>query len=106
MEADRKYPLDIQNVGEDTYIVMSKGHHDFDAFMAAVRVDYDWPLGPPKHMWMRAIPTKQPYMRCLYVHAEPNTRGAFPCTYSWEAYGEDTYEATLAARTPSEKGGR
>ncbi|KVD52493.1 hypothetical protein WM11_25760 [Burkholderia ubonensis] len=46
----KTYPLDIQNVGDDTYIVMSKGHHDVHEFMRQVRADgFDWPLGMPKH---------------------------------------------------------
>lgn len=30
----KAYPLDIESVGEDTYIVMSRGHHDLEQFMA------------------------------------------------------------------------
>lgn len=30
---EEKYPLDVESVGSDTYIVMSKGHHDFTEFM-------------------------------------------------------------------------
>lgn len=93
-----RYPLEIVNAGEDTYIVMSKGHHDPAAFMAAVRADgYDWPLGMPEHRWVRATPTSDPYRKCIYTFAAKGDRGAFPCTYAWEAYGDDRYEvcATL-----------
>ena len=31
----RRYPLSVENVGEDTYILMSKGHHDVHEFMRA-----------------------------------------------------------------------
>jgi len=31
----KQYPLEVQSVGSDTYIAMSKGHHDLEAFMAA-----------------------------------------------------------------------
>ena len=91
----RRYPLDIKNVGEDVYIVMSKGHHDPHEFMRAVRdAGYDWPLGKPTHEWMRAIPApKDSGYSCLYVEAEPGSRGAFPATYSHEAYGDDMYDA-------------
>lgn len=100
----KAYPLEIESVGEDTYIVMSKGHHDAHAFMAAVReAGYDWPLGMPKHVWMRAVPTRQPYMRCLYFEADAGARGAFPCTYAWEAYGEDRYEAIEVLKREQEK---
>lgn len=91
----RRYPLSVENVGEDTYILMSRGHHDVHEFMRAVRADgYTWPLGMPTHEWMRAIPAPNGSgFRCLYVEAKPGARGAFPATYAREAYGEDRYEA-------------
>lgn len=95
----RLYPLEVENVGEDTYILMSKGHHDVHEFMRAVRADYQWPLGMPTHEWMRAIPApKNSGYRCLYVEATPHARGAFPATYVREAYNEDRYESLA---TPS-----
>jgi hypothetical protein len=102
--ADR-YPLDIQNVGEDTYILMSKGHHDQHEFMRAARADgYNWPLGMPTHEWMRAVPApKDSGFRCMYVEAKPGARGAWPCTYAREAYGDDRYEAI--AGKPAQGGG-
>lgn len=94
MADDKGYALDVENVGEDTYILMSKGHHDVHEFMLAVRADYSWPLGMPTHEWMRAIPAPASSgYRCLYVEAKPQSRGAFPATYAREAYGEDRYEA-------------
>lgn len=97
-----RYPLDIVNAGDDTYIVMSKGHHDPHEFMKAVRDEgYDWPLGMPEHKWVRAVPTKDRFRSCIYVFAEPNSRGAFPATYSWEAYGAERYEALAAQNTSS-----
>lgn len=90
----RRYPLDVENVGEDTYILMSKGHHDVHEFMRAVRAGYSWPLGMPTHEWMRAIPAPaNSGYRCLYVEAKPGARGAFPATYVREAWGDDSYEA-------------
>ena len=89
-----RYPLDVENVGEDTYMLMSKGHHDVHEFMREVREHYSWPLGMPTHEWMRAIPAPaNSGYRCLYVAAKPHTRGAFPATYAREAWGEDSYEA-------------
>jgi hypothetical protein len=32
-----RYPLKPESVGEDTYVVISRGHHDIHAFMAEVR---------------------------------------------------------------------
>jgi hypothetical protein len=91
--SEPRYPLIVQNVGEDTYILMSKGHHCPHEFMRAAREDYSWPLGMPTHEWMRAVPTKDPGYHCMYVEAKPHSRGAFPATYAREAYGEDRYEA-------------
>ena len=87
-----KYPLNIQNVGGDTYIVMSKGHHDIHEFMKAVRNDgYDWPLGVPRHVWVKATPDNTGEHICHYNIVEEGTRGAFPATYSWESYGDEQY---------------
>lgn len=84
------YPLSIQSVGGDTYIVMSKGHHDPHEFMRAVRADgYTWPLGMPQHVWMRAVPMRRHGI--MYREAKPGARGAFPCTYAWEAHGDRAY---------------
>ncbi|OJB00574.1 hypothetical protein [Burkholderia ubonensis] len=95
----KTYPLDIQNVGDDTYIVMSKGHHDVHEFMRQVRADgFDWPLGMPKHVWMRTVPSRAPYVSVRYVESCEGARGAFPCTYAWEAYHERRYEAIVAAQ--------
>lgn len=45
------YLLEIENIGGDTYTLISRGHHDPAAFMVAVRkAAYDWPLGMPQHM--------------------------------------------------------
>lgn len=89
----KAYPLKVENVGEDTYIVMSRGHHDPHVFMAEVRKHHAWPLGFPTHEWMRAIPApRNSGFKCLYVTAQPNARGAFPATYAREAYREDSYE--------------
>lgn len=94
----RRYPLSVKNVGEDSYILMSKGHHDLHEFMRAVRADYQWSLGMPTHEWMRAIPARADSgYRCLYIEAEPHSRGAFPATYVSEAYGDDRYEAQASS---------
>ena len=88
------YPLDIQSVGGDEYIVMSRGHHDMHDFMKAVRAEgYEWPLGVPEHRWAKVTPDSTGECTCLYHFVEEGTRGACPVTYSWEAYGDDAYEA-------------
>lgn len=93
----KAYPLDIENVGEDTYILRSKGHHDFHEFMRAVRAEgYTWPLGMPAHYWCKTVPTHKDGYRCEYAIVPEGTRGAYPVTYVTEGYGEDSYEALSA----------
>lgn len=90
----KAYPLDIENVGSDTYTVMSRGHHDIHEFMRAVRHEgYDWPLGVPESRWAKVVPDSTGECEYLYTFVNEGTRGAFPVTYSWEAYGQETYEA-------------
>lgn len=98
----RVYPLEIENVGEDTCTVMSRGHHDPAEFMLAVRADgFDWPLGMPKHIWLRCVPPPDGYAT-WYVEAKAGARGAFPATQCWEAYNDETYEAiTATAKEPA-----
>jgi hypothetical protein len=98
--ADR-YPLDPHSVGDDSYAVMSKGHHDPDAFMRAVReAGYEWPLGQPEHKWVKAVPCSPSCgeHRCHYELRDQQRPGWFPATYAWEAYGDDAYK--LPAATP------
>lgn len=86
----KQYPLEILSVGDDDFMVMSKGHHDPDAFMAAVaKAGYgDWPLGSPTHEWVRITPSRNPEYSHYYTTAEPGSRGAFPATYAREYYGD------------------
>lgn len=94
----KTYPLEAYSCGEDTYQVISRGHHDPHEFMRAVRqAGYDWPLGMPTHCWFRVVPDQSgDYPRGLYVEAKPHSRGAFPVTLTMEAFGEDGYEAKMA----------
>lgn len=80
-----KYPLAVESVGGDTFLVMSRGHHDLRVFMAEVIKDYgDWNLGGEQHVWIKTTPTKGGWN---YNIVDQNTRGAWPATYCWE-YGE------------------
>lgn len=88
----KKYDLEIENVGEDTYMVMSRGHHNSDMFMEEVRKHYDWPLGYPEHLWVKATPDSTGNRSCLYHFVNSNVRGSFPVTFSTEAYGQYSYE--------------
>lgn len=92
MKKQKFYPLVIENIGEDTYCLMSRGHHDIHVFMGVVRQSYSWPLGWPEHIWFRAVPDPTGNLRCRYVEASEGQRGAFPVTYVQEAYGEEGYE--------------
>jgi hypothetical protein len=86
----KTYPLEIENAGDDTYIVMSRGHHDPHEFMREVREEgYDWPLGMPSHRWVKQTPARDGFS---YHFVKEGTRGAFPATYAHEAYGDERYE--------------
>jgi len=90
---NKKYPLKVNNIGIYQYCVMSKGHHSPSAFMQKVReIGYDWPLGNPEHVWVKITPCNTGEYQCYYNIVVKGTKGAFPATYSWEAYSEDTYE--------------
>lgn len=79
------YPLDVESVGGDTYIVMSRGHHDLTAFMAKVNEDYSsWNMKNPKHVWCKTVPDRTGQLNSRYAFVEAGTRGAWPATYAWE----------------------
>jgi len=85
-----KYPLEIESVGSDTYIVMSRGHHDLAEFIAKAREEYpDWYLGGAEHKWCKTVPDRSGQLACRYAFVEAGTRGAWPATYAWE-YGDNT----------------
>ena len=87
----KNYPLDITSVGEDTYIVMSKGHHNLSEFMRAAVESYpSWKLGSPQHVWIKTTPSKGTYAS-LYNIVDKGSRGAWPATYCYE-YGDDWEE--------------
>lgn len=103
-EPAQKYPLEIENCGGDTYILRSKGHHDLDEFMRAVRAaGYEWPMGYPFHAWRKTVPVPSGYVEglgycdSLYAIVPEGTRGAYPVTECQEAYGDRLYEAVRDA---------
>lgn len=98
----KSYPLEIENIGDDTYALMSRGHHDIDEFMNKVRESYSWPLGWPEHIWFKAVPDRTGNLKCRYVESSQGRPGAFPVTFVQEAYGEDSFERKAEERT---KGG-
>ena len=90
----KAYPLDIESVGEDTYIVMSRGHHDLEQFMVeAVKERPRWKLGGPVHVWCKTTPAHGTYDSWFHFVPE-GTRGSWPATYcfeygdGWERYNE------------------
>ncbi len=80
----RGYPLDIQNCsGDDCQTLMSKGHHDAAAFLAAAEEHWGAPLNgfdKPMHDWWRATPDSTGEYKFMYHPAKPGSRGAFPVT--------------------------
>ncbi|WP_369991232.1 hypothetical protein [Pseudomonas xanthosomatis] len=84
----KQYPLDVQSVGSDMYIAMSKGHHDLEEFMKVAVAEHPcWSLGGPAHVWIKTTPGHGTY-DCMYNIVPQGTRGAWPATYCWE-FGED-----------------
>lgn len=90
----KAYPLEVESIGEDVYIIISRGHHDIHEFMKTVRREgYDWPLGVPEHIWMKTRPSRDSQYHCFYDPVPEGTRGAWPATYVSEGGGEHSYEA-------------
>lgn len=90
----KMYPLEIENIGYDDYMLMSRGHHSTKEFMKAVREYKDWSMGYPRHVWYKAVPcnVEELGFSCFYHECEKGTRGAFPATVTYEAYGEEKYK--------------
>lgn len=99
----KAYPLEVESIGANTYIVISRGHHEIHEFMRAVReYGYDWPLGEPTHLWMKTRPAgKSSDYSCFYGVVPEGTRGAWPATHTQEAWSEDSYEAKHLTQPPS-----
>ncbi len=96
----RAYPLEIENVGEDDYVLMSRGHHDPHEFMRAVAglVQYrDWPMGEPLQCWWHATPIDG---GTRYRESFAHTRGSFPATVSSEAHGDRRYRPPESGKCP------
>ena len=79
-----EYPLKIENVGEDIYGLMSRGHHEFKAFEELVKHEKpSWfkSLGYPVHTYFKNA-------FGYYIECAPKTRGCFPVTYITEGQRE------------------
>lgn len=83
----KEYSLELENWGEDVYIVGTKGHHDLNDFKAAVLAcdGYNsWPLGEPVHDWYKAVPNSDG--GSTYVAGAQGKKGAFPVTVCFEDF--------------------
>ncbi len=69
---------------DDCKTLMSKGHHEPAAFLAAVEAWNGGPLegrwGKVRHGWHRTVPDSTGEYRCLMHPAKPHARGAYPTT--------------------------
>ena len=79
-----KHPLALECLYTDeTKTLMSKGHQDPAAFMAACE---EWNGGPMtgwgkvRHVWLRNTPDSTGDYEFRVWPAEPNSRGAYPAT--------------------------
>lgn len=84
----KKYPLKLENWGEHTYLVVTRGHHDLSEFEAKVRSEYQH-FGSffesAYHAYFKATPAKDGY-RAYYTECSPDVRGAFPATVAQEGW--------------------
>ena len=88
------HSLEIESIGEEVYILISRGHHDIHDFMRKVRSEgWTWPLGVPTHIWMKTRPSNNPAFNCFYDVVPAGTRGAWPATHVQEAWSDDAYES-------------
>lgn len=93
----KSYPLDVEDNRNDYYqSVMSRGHHDFDAFMAQAKERFEWAdkMLTPEHIWYKAVPFWDGYGTCIrHVDVPKGTRGAFPVTFAAECETQHAYQA-------------
>lgn len=81
----KEYPLELESSGSDTYIVMSRGHHDLAEFARLAKAEYPtWNLGGAEHKWCKTVPCHTGEFSSYYVFVKEGTRGAWPATYMWE----------------------
>jgi len=86
----KSYVLDIENWGDDSYSLASKGHHDIKQFKAECFKDFEHIAeclksydSPCEHLWYKRIPFKEGYEN-YYVPVREGARGAIPVTIWWE----------------------
>ncbi len=82
--ATKTYPLNVECLyTDDTKTLMTKGHQDPVAFMAACEEWRGGPLqgwGKVRHGWGRTVPDTSGDYEFLMLPAKPHARGAYPVT--------------------------
>lgn len=78
------HPIDIVCLHDDQCrTLMSKGHQEADAFLAACHEWHGAPLtgwGKVRHGWHRTVPDRSGEHTAWMVPAKPHARGAYPTT--------------------------
>lgn len=81
-----KYPVKLENWGDDSYMIISRGHHDLDQFKRLVNKEYDH-FGnffeAAYHCYFKAFPHD---FGTSYSPVGPDVRGAFPATVAQEGW--------------------
>lgn len=80
-----RYPLQVVCLySDECRTLMTKGHHEQAAFLAAVQIWNGAPLdgrwGQVRHGWHRTVPDSSGQYSSLMVPATPHAPGAYPTT--------------------------
>lgn len=102
----KPYPLDVECLyTDDTRTLMSKGHHDRAAFMAACEKWNGGPLtewgGKVRHAWGRTAPDSSGDYEFLMLPAKPHARGAYPVTTIIDDAAYDHDDEPAAQQEPA-----
>jgi hypothetical protein len=94
----KDYPLDIINAGEETYCLMSLGHHDAKDFAKAISdyIGFGWRMGMPYQAYFVRAPRKG--YSSYYYPCDKDHPKAIPATCAEEDYSEEAlkfYKETL-----------
>jgi len=80
----------LENIGEDTYLIFSRGHHDLEAFTKYVKEEYsEWGnfFDVAYHHYYRKVGNQY---GTWYEPCFPFTRGAFKVTVAQEGWSDNT----------------
>lgn len=85
-----KYKLDVQNWGDDVYMLASRGHHNINEFKDECFKEYEHIAQALKncdctcvHTYYKAVPCDG--YSSYYVPSNKDVRGSFPVTVWWGA---------------------